>query len=473
MENQKIFLSVIIPAYNEEKRLPKTLNEIDNYLSGQDYSYEIIIVNDGSKDKTAQIVRELSQKIKNLKLIDNKENHGKGYVVRQGMLEAKGEYRLFTDADNSTSLNQIEKMWPEFEKGYDIVIGSRDIKGAILDPPQSFLRKIILGKGFRILTQIICGTWGIYDTQCGFKCFKDSCAKDIFPRCQINRFAFDPEILIIAKKLGYKIKEIPVYWKNNPESKVKIKSVFNMFFDLFRIRKNLILDKYNLKQKNKEQKKGYQAINWKKSDLFCILIIGELVGWLAFAVLKNLNADLAIYQLMLSTFGRTFDLKLFLAVSVPIIALICLYITYLLGKKKPVFFQIGKYAAVGILNTLLDLGILSLEIILSGITSGLYYSIFKSISFLVAVINSYFWNKFWTFNVNKTKKAAKEFLQFLIVSGIGFGINVGVASLIVNLIGPQAGINPQTWSILGATLAIIFSMIWNFFGYKFIVFKNE
>ncbi|MEA3293030.1 MAG: glycosyltransferase, partial [Patescibacteria group bacterium] len=175
---------------------------------------------------------------------DNKENHGKGFVVRQGLLEASGKYRLFTDADNSTSINHIEKMFLEFEKGYDIVIGSRDVSGAVLDPPQPFLRKMILGKGFRLLTQIICGTWGILDTQCGFKCLTKKAAEDILPRCKINRWAFDPEILIIGKKLGYKIKEIPILWKNDINSKVKLKGMVRMGFDLFKIRQNLILRKY-------------------------------------------------------------------------------------------------------------------------------------------------------------------------------------------------------------------------------------
>jgi len=237
-------LSIIIPAYNEEKRLPKTLAEIDKYLKKQNYNYEIIVVSDGSKDKTVEVVENLKPQIANLRLIDKKENYGKGYGVRLGMLEAKGEYRLFSDADNSTSIDQVEKMWPEFKKGYDVVIGSRDIKGAILDPPQPFLRKMILGKGFRILTQIICGTWEILDTQCGFKGFTKKAAEDIFSECKINRFAFDPEVLVVAKKSGYRIKEIPVCWKNDLESKVKFKSIIKMFFELLRIRLNLIKRRY-------------------------------------------------------------------------------------------------------------------------------------------------------------------------------------------------------------------------------------
>jgi len=235
-----MYLSVIIPAYNEEKRLPKTLEEIDKYLSKQNYDYEILAVNDGSKDKTVEVAKSLLLKIRNLKVTGYKVNQGKGYAVRFGMLEARGDYRIFTDADNSTSIDQIEKMWPEFEKGYDIVIGSRDVKGAILDPPQPWLRQLILGEGFKLLRKIIVGLWGIEDTQCGFKCFKGKVIEDVFPKCKINRFAFDPEFLIIAKKLGYKIKEIPVYWRNDPESKVKFKWMVNMGLDLLKIRWNLI-----------------------------------------------------------------------------------------------------------------------------------------------------------------------------------------------------------------------------------------
>ena len=241
----KMYLSVIIPAYNEEKKLPKTLEEIDKYLRRQSYDSEILVVNDGSKDKTAEIVRGLFPVIKNLRLIDNKINQGKGAVVRQGMLEAKGDFRLFTDADNSTSIDQIEKMWIEFKNGYDIIIGSRDVKGAVLDPPQPFLRNVILGQSFKLFRKFIVGLWGIQDTQCGFKCFTKKAAENIFPKCKINRFAFDPEILIIAKKMSYKIKEIPVYWRNDPESKVKPKWMVNMAVDLLKIRWNLLKGIYD------------------------------------------------------------------------------------------------------------------------------------------------------------------------------------------------------------------------------------
>jgi len=235
----EIYLSVIIPAYNEEKRLPKTLKDIEKYLKAQSYSWEIVVVSDGSKDNTAQVVRDLSSKIQNLRVIDNKENHGKGYVVRQGMMEAKGKYRIFTDADNSTSIEQVEKMWPEFEKGFEVIIGSRDIEGSVLAVPQPWIRRRI-GDIFNLMVQMLCSLWGIWDTQCGFKGFTEKAVREVFPKCVIDRFAFDPEILVVAKKFGYKMKQIPITWINDPESRVKFKHMINMGKDLLRIRLNII-----------------------------------------------------------------------------------------------------------------------------------------------------------------------------------------------------------------------------------------
>ena len=243
---EKIYLSVIIPSYNEEKRISSTLLDIDKYLSDQDYSYEIIVVSDGSKDKTAAIVKKFSDLVKNLKLIDNKENHGKGWVVRQGMLAAKGKYRLFMDADNATTIDHFEKMIPLFKKGFKVVIGSRenkDAKGAKQAVSQSFLKRQ-LGNFGNILIQLLAVS-GIWDTQCGFKAFTDKATNDIFKRCLIDRWGFDIEALAIAKKLGYKIGIIPVNWINDPDSKVSLKGYLNTFRELFKIKWNLIIHKYD------------------------------------------------------------------------------------------------------------------------------------------------------------------------------------------------------------------------------------
>ena len=164
------YLSIIIPAYNEAERLPQTLLDMDKRLSHVDYSYEILVVNDGSTDNTSAIVKNMAKMVKNLKLIDLKDNGGKGGTVRQGMLLATGKIRLFTDADNSTSIDQFEKMMPLFKEGYQVVIGSRAVKGAKLDPAEPWYRQIP-GKAGNLLIQVVIGLWGIWDTQCGFKAF--------------------------------------------------------------------------------------------------------------------------------------------------------------------------------------------------------------------------------------------------------------------------------------------------------------
>ncbi|MFN7088557.1 MAG: dolichyl-phosphate beta-glucosyltransferase [Candidatus Paceibacteria bacterium] len=242
MDDHQPYLSVIIPAYNEEGRIDKTLREIDNYLSKQSYSYEILVVNDGSRDNTAGVVQGLMPFIKNLRLIDNPENHGKGWVVRQGMLESKGKIRLFSDADNSTSIDHVEKMFPEFQKGFEVVIGSRRVPGAVIAVHQSFFREN-LGRIFNLLVRILAGL-PMKDTQAGFKAFTERAAREIFSRQTIWRFAFDVEILTIARQLGFRIKEIPIVWVNDPNSRVKFKSMIKMLFEIIKVRFNLLSGVY-------------------------------------------------------------------------------------------------------------------------------------------------------------------------------------------------------------------------------------
>lgn len=231
-------LSVVIPAYNEAERIPSTLKAVDEYLGRQPYEYEILVVNDGSKDNTADVVRQMASSIKNLRLVDRKENRGKGYSVKQGMLAVAGDFRLFMDADNSTSVDQVEKMWPELEKGFEVVIGSRDIKGAELPVPQSWLRRR-LGDIFNLIVQTISGLWGMWDTQCGFKGFTGKAAQELFSRATIERWAFDVEILVLAKKRKYRIQEVPVRWINDPNSRVKLSGMIKMLFEVLRVRINL------------------------------------------------------------------------------------------------------------------------------------------------------------------------------------------------------------------------------------------
>lgn len=242
----KPYLSIIIPAYNEAERIPKTLLDMDRRLNGASYSYEIIVVNDGSKDTTAEVVAGMMKMVKNLKLIDNTENKGKGGAVKQGMLAASGTLRLFTDADNSTSIDQFEKMMSyfSFEKTrmpdgsadsyYDVVIGSRAVKGAVLDPAEPWYRQIP-GKMGNILIQILLLP-GLWDTQCGFKAFSEESALKVFGASRITGWGFDVEVLALAKRMGYRIKEVPVHWVDDMRSKVKASAYIKVLWETLTIR---------------------------------------------------------------------------------------------------------------------------------------------------------------------------------------------------------------------------------------------
>jgi glycosyltransferase involved in cell wall biosynthesis len=229
-----MYLSVIIPAYNEAERIPKTLLAMDAYLSKVNYPYEILVVNDGSRDNTAEVVLKMARIVKNLKLIDVKENHGKGSVVKGGMLAAKGDIRLFMDADNSTSIDQIEAMKSFFKEGYGVVIGSRAVKGAKLEPPEPFYRQLI-GKTLNLMVQVLLLP-GIWDTQCGFKAYTAEAAEAIFGVSKISTWGFDVETLALAKRFGYNIKEIPVRWVNDTRSRVKFSGGLQFLRDIARIR---------------------------------------------------------------------------------------------------------------------------------------------------------------------------------------------------------------------------------------------
>ena len=229
-----IELSVIIPAFNEETRIPKTLGEIMKYLDGR-FSYEIIVVDDGSTDRTYEICESFFRINGCGKVLRNNRNCGKGYSVRRGMFEAHGELRLFSDADMSTPIDQIQKLINGINEGHDVVIGSRSIAGSDVRLHQPFYRES-MGKIFNVLVRMI-AVRGIIDTQCGFKLFTEDAARNIFPRQRNDGFSFDVEVLFIARKLGYRVKEVPVTWINYPASKVNpVTDSLRMLLDLFFIR---------------------------------------------------------------------------------------------------------------------------------------------------------------------------------------------------------------------------------------------
>ncbi len=243
-DENDIYLSIVIPAYNEEKRIGRTLEKIIGYLKTKDYECEIVVVDDGSTDSTREMIRKFEGMDSRLSVIENKIGKGKGYSVRRGMLETRGKFALFSDADLSTPIEEIEKLIYWLEKDYDIAIGSRVLPDSQVEIHQSFLRES-MGKIFnKIMNLIVCT--GFNDTQCGFKCFKRHVVNKVFGKQRINGFAFDVENILIAMQHGFRIKEVPVRWLNSPYSKVSVmRDPVLMLYDLFRIKFNSFTKRYN------------------------------------------------------------------------------------------------------------------------------------------------------------------------------------------------------------------------------------
>lgn len=234
-------ISVVIPAYNEEKRIEKTLRKVIEYCKKKFARYEIIVVDDCSDDNTRKIA--LKYKKENVRILKNNINKGKGYSVKRGILEARYDLVLFSDADLATPIEELSKFLEYTGKGHDIVIASRNLKESKIKIEQPFYRQL-MGRTFPLLVELLV-LRGFKDTQCGFKLFKTAIAKKIVSRQTINGFSFDVELLFIAKKLKLKIKELPVVWIDQKGSKVSpFKDSFRMLADIMRIRVNGLRDVY-------------------------------------------------------------------------------------------------------------------------------------------------------------------------------------------------------------------------------------
>ena len=213
-----LLLSIVIPAFNEEKKIECDLAIVYEYLAQQSYNYEVLVVDDGSKDKTYEIVKSLEPRYENLRGIRYEKNRGKGYAVKTGMLQAKGEYVLFSDAGTCVPYQDVEKGLFLLQNGYDVALGSRALEGSNVLQKQPKYRQIG-SQVFGFIVRFVMGVNPIQDTQCGFKLFKKNAAKSIFIKNQINGFMFDTETILNAKKMGFKLKEFPVTWMNDPDTR--------------------------------------------------------------------------------------------------------------------------------------------------------------------------------------------------------------------------------------------------------------
>lgn len=237
-------LSVIIPAYNEEKRLGKTLEAVGEYLKKQSYDWEVIIVNNNSSDGTVSVTERFTFQDLRFKIMDE-PRPGKGYAVTRGMMEARGDLRLFMDADNSTSIDHIERMMPYIQSGYDVVIGSLAVPGAkVVQGGGEPWYRVLFGKLGNKWIQLF-AVWGIHDTQRGFKLFTAKATQAIFPKLTIFGWGFDVEVLALAQKFHFHIKEIPVTWDNDLNSKVNIWAYPKVLMETVQVRLNLLLGRYN------------------------------------------------------------------------------------------------------------------------------------------------------------------------------------------------------------------------------------
>ena len=245
----KFFLSVIIPAYEEQRRIPSTLENILSYLANRKISFEVIVVDDGSKDRTAEIVRLFAARENStgaIRVISQSQNRGKGFSVRTGMLAAEGSYALLTDADLSSPIQEVLKLEEAIiDDGFDLAFGSRDVQGSRIEVHQSWFREA----GGKIFNHLVRLTTGLpyHDTQCGFKLFKMDRCRDLFKRQTIAGYSFDVEILYLANKIGLRVKEVPVVWRHREGGKVFLfRDGTRGIIDLIKIRWNDFRGRYAL-----------------------------------------------------------------------------------------------------------------------------------------------------------------------------------------------------------------------------------
>lgn len=228
-------ISVVVPAYNEEHRILPSLQSVFAYLEARGQAFEVLVVDDGSRDRTAAVVREAFGPRGELRLLEYGHNRGKGYAVRYGALRAQGDLVLFTDADLSTPIEELDKMLPLMEEGYDLVIGSRAHAQSEVRRHQHLFREGA-GKLFNICVRLVVRL-PFHDTQCGFKVFRRSTMQPVLQHLQVDRFAFDVELIAVALALGRRVNDVPVVWVNSPASTVTLWSGLEAYTELFAIRR--------------------------------------------------------------------------------------------------------------------------------------------------------------------------------------------------------------------------------------------
>lgn len=442
--------TLIIPIYNDAQGVPLLLHNLEQYAKTQTCSFEVCIIDDGSTDATRSLL--LAEQFPWLRVISLEKNSGKGAAIVAGIAAAHGDHVVFTDADLPYDLEAINAI-DEALNQHPVAIGSRSLlesRSAVAIP---FKRKIASIVFSRIANFVLLSP--IDDTQCGIKGFTRSAAQELFANLQTTRFCFDVEILYRAQKAGYLIASIPVYWKNNGNSSVS----------LFRDSAAMLRDLFLL----------YLRTRFFKShdsppQTITILGIGFLIALLAIPILTNVGIVATItaqYSFVVAT-----EMVIVWLACVPMLTLFSFKLLRLLPLPTHMTEEGSRYILVGIFNTVLNISIFNILVLLTGIARGTEILVFSLIAYSITIIQAFWWNKYWVFNHAQQPSTLRTYSTFLTITVGTALISSACVYLLTTIIGAPASIPPRLWANISILLVIPLSFLGNFFGNKFFVFKK-
>jgi glycosyltransferase involved in cell wall biosynthesis/putative flippase GtrA len=447
-------LSIIIPAFNEGEGLEQAVKGLYFLLqeNGMLEGCEFLIFNDFSSDNTGEVADNLAKELNNVRVIHNKKNMGLGYNFQEGARQARGEYVTWSPGDNENLPESIIKTLRMVGKA-DIVIPYtsnmevRPLSRRILSNLYTKINNTIFGLNLKYYN--------------GLSVYK----RELLVSLPVitNSFAFAAEILVTLLKSGTSYVEVPIEIQprlSGKSSALKLKNIIKVIKTI----SSLFL-RINVRG-------GKKIVSeFKKSDFVKAFIAGEMMALLALPILLNLDFfNFEIFQK-----GKlVLPFLLFWLSFLPLVSVLGLHLAYRLAVAKwPVLFEVSKYGLIGLLNTVLTAGLLNILIILTGIVDGWEFDVFVAISFVTAVIHSFFWNKFWAFESKDTNKAKSEFKRFVAVSLVVTFIYTALMHLLVNVVGAPVNITAAAWVNISYLILVPVAFLGNFFGYKFFVFNNN
>jgi dolichyl-phosphate beta-glucosyltransferase len=438
-------ISLVIPVYNYEEKLPQSLEHLRSWLKGRTDVQEILFVNDGSIDGTARILANLG---KPMRVVTLPSNRGKGAAVRAGALAATGDHIFFTDIDMPYDLKAIDLALEKFKTGAAMVSGSRNAPGSGSTVSRKLERRVSSIIFSRLANLILIHP--VADTQCGLKGFTREAARAIFPEISANGYVFDVEIWYIAQHKEFPTALVPVTLINDSNSSVNVvRDGAGMALGLFRLY-------------------ARTRTHITRRDALFIGGLGGAMALLLLPTLQNLGA---------LSFLATHGLPVFFTVVLLVLLLPFCMLAGALGLSllplhKHSAAQFSRYGVVGAYNTVLNAAIFNSLIFLSGISQGPWVTVFALITFAIVITQAFFWNIFWTFHHSSPQNRKQQYIRFFAVTSTTALVNLGLIHIIVNVIGPPGGLSTAVWANCALLFTIFTAVIGNFFGYKFFVFAK-